>query len=78
MNMSYTVMREALSSMGRTHEQIEYMWNFCLALGHPLIKQLNRSGLHWTGLNEQALKTLEREYRYLGGRKLVRNETDIV
>lgn len=60
--MNYFEMKQLLEQIGKTDEEMEMMWNYCLEKGHSLISQLDRSGVKWHEMNIHALKTLEEEY----------------
>lgn len=63
--MDYTEMKSYLDTTGKSHDEMEMMWKYCVEHGHQLISQLNRCGKRWTDMNTQALSTLEREYNKL-------------
>lgn len=60
--MEYIEMRAFLQELGKTHEEMQMMWDFCIEKEHKVICNLHRSGKSWHDLNTMALKTLEREY----------------
>jgi hypothetical protein len=63
--MDYVRMREFLKTQNKTDEEMQAMWDFCLAKGHKLIRQLDKCGKNWADMNINALATLEREYNKL-------------
>ena len=60
--MEFLEMYNFLKGIGKTKEEMDEMWNYCVKHGHPLISMLNKCGKSWTDCNTSALSTLEREY----------------
>lgn len=60
--MEYCEMIDFLKQRNKTDEEMQIMWDYCLANGHKLICQLNKCGKTWSDLNKTALATLEVEY----------------
>jgi hypothetical protein len=63
MSLSFEEGEKLLKEMGMTSEALDNMWSACLAGGHGLINQLDRSGKGWRDLNPHAIRTLPEEYR---------------
>ena len=73
----YTEMREFLATIGKTHEEMQEMWDYCVKNGHALIRQLARCGKNWSDMNTAALTTLETTYlRLKQKRRLNRDDSD--
>ena len=51
-----------MTEMNTTPDELDMMWDACIKAGHGLITQLSNCGKGWRDLNQQAIKTLPREY----------------
>lgn len=38
-----------------TDEDLDFMWDFCVAFKHPTISSLNKSGVGWRNLNKTVI-----------------------
>ena len=60
--IEYSEMRNFLIKAGKTHEEMQDMWDYCAYNGHPLISKITECGKNWTDLNPACILSLEKEY----------------
>ena len=63
--MEFLEMYEFLQRIGKTKEEMDEIWEYCVKHKHPLISRIDKCGKSWTDLNTYALRSLEEEYKKL-------------
>lgn len=70
----WSSIREWMSSQGLTAEDLDFMWDYCIVFGHPIISKLGINS--WKNLRPDLVKQIPAEYEKMV-KKVIYNEEEL-
>lgn len=70
--MSKESINEWINSQELTTEDLDFMWNFCIVFGHPVISKLGMAS--WKDLHLDLIKQIPNEYEKMVEKVIYNNK----